>query len=145
MPDAILFLIGVVWFIGWIISSVQEGARKRQRNAERTQELKSKWGNRALDKTKSLKERNEDIVQNHLKKLSAGYHRPYYIDNSVRDCIQEIADAEGYPSAGPGYQYLSSWILKAGPTWKTLAESLRKRFSSRHRQLEDDHKKEQDT
>jgi hypothetical protein len=47
-----------------------------------------------IDMSLTLEERNKDIIEIHLKKISTGYWRPYYIDNCVRDCINEIAIAE---------------------------------------------------
>ncbi|HWR59769.1 MAG TPA: hypothetical protein VN328_12855, partial [Thermodesulfovibrionales bacterium] len=57
----------------------------------------------------TIEQRNDNIIQCHIQKLSTRSHRPYYIENSVRDCINDIAKAEGDSRMAPGYQYLSEW------------------------------------
>jgi hypothetical protein len=77
-----------------------------------------------IDTTKTIEERNRNVIESHVKKLTAGYHDRYYIENSVRDCIQEIALAERNVSMAPNYAYLAAWSKKATPEYQTLKVAL---------------------
>jgi hypothetical protein len=100
MQILILVAVGIVCLLGWAISSIREALQlakdRKARDAikkSRVQKIKQKWGNRKIDIDKTLEARNEDIIKEHLGRLKTGYHRP--IEDSVRDCIQDIAEAEG--------------------------------------------------
>jgi predicted PurR-regulated permease PerM len=80
----ILILIGIFWVIAKIISSISASIDNARKNREKIQRIKEKWGNRIVDKTKSLEERNEDIIQTHINKIKNGYQQRYYI-TSVQD------------------------------------------------------------
>ena len=95
-------------------------------------ERRTKYGNRTINTNLSLFERNQDIIQNHLNKLTSGYHRAYYIENSVRDCIDEIAHAEGHFSMAPGYEYLSNWSNRASGDYLRLKNTLLEKFKDRY-------------
>lgn len=136
MQIAILLLIGVIMLIGWAVSSIQDGLENSRRKKERLGKLKEKWGDRQVDSSKNLEERNEDIIQKHLKQVRGGYQRPYYVENSVRDCIQEIAEAENNLDAAPNYEYLSNWTQRAIPEYLELKESLLKRFHKKQEEVE---------
>jgi len=92
-------------------------------------------------KTGSLRERNREIITNHFRKLQYSLgERSYYVDNAVRDCINEIAKVEGQSGSAPGYQYLSVW--ERGPAiseYKSLARELRDLFENRHKELKDEY------
>jgi HJR/Mrr/RecB family endonuclease len=134
MGDVIGAIVVFILIISWALSKSQDSTvgRKVQRWFEGAKEGSTL---RKTNTSKSLEERNEDIVQKHLAKLSSSSSRPYYIDNSVRDCIQDIAEAEGHRSMAPNYAYLSRWIQTATPDYKTLAKSLEKRFREQQRIL----------
>ncbi len=134
----ILFIILIIAFllVSWIISSARDNVNTARQNKEKREKIKEKWIGRIIDKTQSLEKRNEDIITNHLKKISAGYHRSYYIENSVRDCIQDITEAEGDLEMSPEYAYLSNWSNKATPQYEELKNALLKRFRDRKEVLE---------
>lgn len=129
-------LILIVVGIFWLFSTISEEIQKSKNKAEYKKKLDEKYKDRTIDYSKSLEERNEDIIKNHLKKLSAGYHRSYYIENSVRDCIQEIAESERKLDIAPNYSYLSTWERTAPPDWLKLKDSLLSRFRFYHQELE---------
>jgi hypothetical protein len=144
MQILILVIMGLVLLVGWIISSIQQRALTARTNNERLRRIKQKWGNRKIDKGKSLEERNQDIIQEHLSRLRAGYHRSYYIENSVRDCVQEIAEAENSLAIAPNHEYLSTWERRATPKYFELKNSLLKRFRERHEGLNRTQQQEED-
>lgn len=144
----ILVTIVVIGFlaiggIGWLISVVQESiASTRQENKKR-QELKEKWKGRVVDKSKPLSERNGDIVSRHLGKLKLDRYRYYQVDNSVRDCIQDIAEAEGNIAMAPDHSYLSVWKRKATPEYLELSKTLEKLFKEKFEKLEHERSSQQ--
>ena len=145
MQWVILILIGIVFFIGWLISevssSVSSNASNKKRNQELERERESKYKNRQIDITKSLFERNEDIINKHKKEISSSSsssrYRYYYIDNMTRDCINEICLAEGKFSIRPNYTYLSAWKMSAPKEWIELASQIEKVFESRQKELKE--------
>src|SRR3989344_7533039 len=136
MQAIIIILVLIVIGIFWLVSTINEKAQASKKRKESLDKLDEKYKDRLIDKTKTLEERNIDIIQNHIKKLSTGFHRSYYIENSVRDCIQEIAEAERELSIAPNYSYLSTWQTSAPPLWLELKDALIKLFRGRHEQLE---------
>lgn len=144
MQIAVLIGLGIILLIGWTISTIQESAQAAHNNRKLKEKIQQKWEGRTVDTTKSLEERNEDIVQNHLKQIRSGYQRSYYLENSVRDCIQDIAEAEGNLSVAPGHAYLSTWMYSANTEYKELAKSLLSRFESRKEQLDQKAKEKQE-
>jgi hypothetical protein len=88
----LILIVGLGW---WATSSAVGEGNGLQRSREGQEAAKKKWGNRPKDRTKTLEERNEDIIQGHFERLDACHHRPHYLDDSVRNCIQDIAEAEG--------------------------------------------------
>jgi len=85
---------------------------------------------------KSIENRNDNIIQSHLKKISTGNHWRYYIENSVRDCINDIAKAEGNSNMAPGHQYLSEWSIRANTQYINLQNYLLELFRNRLSHLE---------
>lgn len=136
MQVAILIFIGFILLIFWVMNSAQEATSAISRKKELEAKAKEKWGDRVIDKSKSLGERNGDIVMKHLAKIRGGYQRSYYIENCVRDCIQDIAEAEGNLAMAPGYSYLSAWMNKATPEYKAVAERLLEIFRDKQKRLE---------
>ncbi len=126
---AVVFLLLV--FIFWIIEEIS----KSNRNSKHKKQIEEKWSHRKIEEDLDLEERNEDIIQNHLSRLSDGYHRSYYIDNSVRDCIQDICEAEGQIDIAPKYQYLSNWVNTAPQEYQDLKDSLLSRFRLHHEDI----------
>lgn len=132
----LLIVVGIpIWVFVKIIEFFQETKEKSERIAKKKKELDEKFKGRIADKTKSLEARNEDIIQEHLNKLDTGYHRYYYIENSVRDCIDDIANAEGDYGMAPGYEYLSNWVNRANSSYLQLKDSLIERFKNNYEEL----------
>jgi HJR/Mrr/RecB family endonuclease len=125
--DTFLFIliVGLGW---WAISSVVEKGKDLQRSKVVQDAAKKKWGTRLRDRAKTLEERNEDIIQGHLERLDACHHRSHYLDDSIRDCIQDIAEAEGRLSDAPNHAYLYRWSHNASPEFQSLTTSLWIRF-----------------
>lgn len=144
MGKVLLFLLIFFGFFIWIISKIADYLSNRNQQLQKQLSIVNKFGNRHLDKSRSLEERNEDIIQNHLTKISACYHSSYYIENSVRDCINDIANAEGDFNMAPGFEYLSTWESKARGDYLHLRDILLQRFKDKYsflQQQEDDIRK----
>ncbi|HEX5430106.1 MAG TPA: restriction endonuclease [Patescibacteria group bacterium] len=137
MEEVIGILFLIVLAIFWAISSASSSLNASKNNKEKALKAKEKWSDRLIDKSKTLEERNEDIIQSHLKKLNHGYHRSYYIENSVRDCIRDIAEAEGDINMSPNYEWLSNWQRRANSEYLQLKDNLLKRFRDYHQKLEE--------
>ncbi|MCX6781587.1 MAG: restriction endonuclease [Candidatus Magasanikbacteria bacterium] len=132
----LLLVVGIpIWIIAKIAEYFLNQKSTKEKNILKQDEIKEKFGDRVIDKGLSLEKRNDDIIQEHIEKLRAGYHRSYYIENSVRDCIDEIATAEGYFQMAPGHEYLSNWTSRANAEYLNLKDSLLKRFRARYDQL----------
>jgi len=71
----------------------------------------------------------------HLAKIRGGYQPSYYIENAVRDCVQDIAEAEGNLVMAPNHSYLSTWLYKATPEYKEVAERILKIFRDKQKDL----------
>lgn len=124
----LLIILAVCVALGvWVEESLR--SRKMQKAAEK------KWGTRRRDRSKTLEERNEDIIRSHVERLDGGYHRAHYLDDSVRDCIQDIAEAEGRLSEAPHHAYLYKWLQNASSDLQSLTASLKTRFRERLDQL----------
>src|SRR3989344_2051373 len=136
MQVALAVLILGIIVIGWIISAISETASNTARNQQRKKELEQKWSHRQIDRSKNLFDRNQDIIDKHLNKISVGYQRSYYIENIVRDCVQDIAEAEGMPNLGPNHQYLSQWTSSANQEYKDLSQQLLTSFENHKQKLE---------
>lgn len=132
----VILIIGIIVIV-WITTSISEAATKAASDRKNKQELQQKWSHRKVDQDKNLLERNEDIIDKHLSKITLrqGHRRDYYyIDNAVRDCIQDIAEAEGNPKLGPGSQYLSRWTPSTA-SYKQLSTYLVNRFNKQKNDL----------
>lgn len=134
----LLIVVGLFAFVGWIANEISKASAKRRRAVEFRQAAKKKFGNRNINRQKSLEARNEDIIQGHIAKLQHGYQRSYYIENAVRDCIQDIAQAEGNLAMAPNYKYLSRWVNGATPEYRSLSEALLTRFREVKRKIDED-------
>jgi HJR/Mrr/RecB family endonuclease len=105
------------------------------RSRGRPQIDQEKGGIRQNGSSGSLEERNANIIRRYLETLGTGIQRPHNLDDSVRNCIQEIATAEGRLSEAPNHVYLRKWSQNARPDLKALAVSLNSRFSNRLNEL----------
>jgi hypothetical protein len=79
----------------------------------------------------------EEIIQRHIQKLSISSYRGfYYIENSVRDCINDIAQAKGDLLMMPRYQHLKDWSKRANWEYINLRDTSLERFKSRYSDLQ---------
>jgi len=132
----VILIIGVVVIV-WIVGAISDTANNVANTRQKKKQLAEKWSHRTFDQNKNLIERNEDIISQHLAKITIkrGYRDYYHIDNAVRDCINDIAEAEGTPDLGPKNQYLSRWTPTT-PAYKQLSTYLENRFNKRKNDLE---------
>src|SRR4051812_29546626 len=100
-------ILGII-IIGWILLAlIQSGAeafdefKKKQAFKKISQE---KFPNRQINTNLSLYDRNKDIIQQHLEKMSSS-SRYHFTDDFTRDCINDICIAEGASALSPGYKY----------------------------------------
>lgn len=131
----VVYFILAVFFAWWAISVANTRGKDALRSKARREAARQKWGNRPPERSGTLEERNEDIIRSHLEGLHAGYHRRHYVDDAVRNCIQDIAEAEGRLSEGPNHAYLYRWSQNASPDFQSLATSLTWRFRDRVEEL----------
>ncbi len=147
MVKYLIIIVAVIGIPIWIISKIVEYFQglndQKNRENNRKEEVQNKYsklvdkfGERNIEEGLSLENRNEDIIKAHLKKLSAGYQRSYYIENSVRDCIDDIASAEKNYKMAPGSSYLSDWSNKANEEYLGLKDVLLKRFRDKKELLD---------
>lgn len=136
---AILIILGIIWVIVEICKGISSTATEIQQNKRFEEERKAKFGIREIDTSKSIFDRNLDIIENFAKKIEidrfSSYHyryRSHYrsnpIDNLIRDCINEICLAENNPSILQDYSYLSSWEKTVSNEWITLSSQIKNYF-----------------
>ena len=128
MGTALLVLLGGLALLGWILTTAAKGLDRVRIDVAEYRKRKQKWAGRAPDRSLPLELRNEDIIRKHVAALRSDGTRWHYLDDAVRDCIQDIAEAEEKPSMMPRRTYLRQWLTKAEPEYATLAQSLRGRF-----------------
>lgn len=98
--------------------------------------FKQPQGKQKTPGVSGLLERNDSIIQRYLNRIgSASSADSNFVDNQVRDCLNEIAKSEGDQKSAPGYQYYSRWRSSAvNPDYKNLGEHLHKAFASKYAQ-----------
>ena len=132
-------IIGLVVFglIVWVIVSLFEWLGKT------AQELGARL---SVDKHKNIVARNHEIIEKCLDDMYAG-DRPYYVENQVRDCIGKIAEREGRSDLAPKWrEWLSQWERRSDipKEYLELKDHLRGLFSTKHQQLLDKQRAEQE-
>ena len=82
--------------------------------------------------TSTQKERISRIVATYSNKIShsGGLH---YIENIVRDCLNEIAKSEGHSCT---YKDFNDWKLYASPDYRNAANDLYEMFNDKYRRLQ---------
>jgi hypothetical protein len=128
-----LIYFGLVLLLWPILGYFYYVARESYKHEEKkAQKIKEKFGNRIVDRNKTLIDRNEDIIQKYLNNLYIDEWPLYYVENEVRDCIADIALAEGKNEFAPIVckDSLIHWsMIKALPKeWLYLKDDLMKRF-----------------
>jgi predicted PurR-regulated permease PerM len=91
-------ILGVLWqVIKFFISLFSQYSADQEEKKKIETERVNKFADRVIDTSLGLFERNKDIIEKHLKRIStsSSNYRYYYIDNMTRDCINDICLAEG--------------------------------------------------
>lgn len=124
----ILIIIGIIYITVKAFEGVSDVIYSTQNNKKLQEEYVKKFGNREIDTSKSLFDRNLDIISKYAKKIDPDSYRVYYIENLTRDCINEICLAENKTSIQPGSSYLSNWKNNISGEWITLANQIEDYF-----------------
>lgn len=132
MQWIIIIVIGVIWLV----------SKLSTKSVSNTTSLytSNKYKDRHIDTSKTLFERNYDIIKEFENKITdTGYssyrHRNYEIENTVRDCINDICLAEGKVSIRPASSYLSSWKSGAPSDYVELSNQIESSFLKRKSRL----------
>jgi hypothetical protein len=133
----ILVVIGIGWVIFKIFEGVSSTGSAISENSKLQAERSKKFGNRNIDLNKTLFDRNIDVIEKFADTIEPDGYRSYYLENLVRDCLNEICLAENTNSLKPGYDYLSTWKSRASEEWKQLAAQIEKYFAEKKRQLKE--------
>lgn len=132
------WLIVVVVIVIYIISKISDGSQNKEKD-KKIEEERSKYKDRVLNLELSLYERNSDIIEEFKNKIStAHFYDRYYLDNLVRDTLNEICLAENQIKFRPNYAYLSSWELNAPKDWVELSRKIKDDFRNRLDELKKD-------
>jgi HJR/Mrr/RecB family endonuclease len=142
-----LITIGIIiWIISSIITFFQKTARDYSESRKKQQEIENKYPISQIDKTKSLEERNEIVINDQLNLLRKDTW-PHYIENKVADCIREIAQREHVPSLAPRpREWLPIWEGRQGipKEYLDLKKSLLLRFKEKYGKILVEDKQKQD-
>ncbi len=130
---AVLIIIGIIYLIFKAFEGASNVASSVQNNKKLQEERGQKFGDRVIDTTKSLFDRNVDIIKKYAEKIDPDSYRSYYIENLTRDCINEICLAENNTAIQPGYSYLSRWKDNASSEWIALANQIEEYFEKAKR------------
>lgn len=154
----ILVVVGVIWLFikaaEGASSGAVAGAAAIKDRAAFSQERAQKYGARVVDTTKSLFDRNNDIIANFESMIQAtppqtpsrrygryGYsaynYQSHYLENHTRDCLNEISLAENKAGVRPGVTYLVNWRRTAPANWVELSNAIEKRFDAHQRDLQE--------
>ena len=133
----ILVIIGIIWVIYKAFEGISNSVSEAKNNIKVQAKRNEKFGDRQIDISKNLFERNLDIIQKFSGKIEAATYSFYYIENLTRDCINEICLAENKVSIQPGHRYLSTWKNTASSEWATLASQIENYFRKTNQQLKE--------
>ncbi len=128
-------VIGVFWLIRTISESIKKANDHAKKQAIAIKIQIDKYGERKIDRSLTLFERNQDIISEFSVKIRSSYQGHYYEDNLIRDCLNEICLAEGCTEIAPNHRYLYQWDLSAPPAWKSLRQSIEIYFNEKKQQL----------
>jgi restriction system protein len=126
----ILVLIILIWVIFKIFEGISNSVDGFKNNQNLKKIRNEKFGNRKIDYSLSLFQRNLDIISKYTDSIKPSIKDYYYIDNLTRDCINDICIAENKYDIKPGYKYLSKWKDTIDKEWLQLAEEIQKHFKN---------------
>ncbi len=144
-PDYFGGIFGVSIVVG-LIYFLAKKSNQQNTIAQNNKQVEDKYGLRQPDKNKSLVDRSEDIISKNLGSLYLDSW-PYYVENKVRDCISDIAEAEGKKYLAPEYkEYLRNWSSRTDvpKEYLELKDELLRRFKLRYEELGEIKKKQDD-
>lgn len=158
----VVVLGGIIWVIGAILGAISKGvssvSTSLQGSTDFRQKRDAKYATRVIDYSKTLLERNADIIEIFKGKIKANapstssyssygrYGRRnyssapagnYYIENETRDCLNEIALAENSFRLYPDKEYLSIWKPKAPKDWQDLASKIETDFRYKQQEIKE--------
>jgi hypothetical protein len=132
----IFILKWVFYFVSSIFSYPEKIKQKKEQIEKKQIKLKQKFGNRIINKNLSLLERNEDIIMHNVWNVKPWFYNNYYIENLVRDCLNDIAIAEWDFNIAPWEKFLKNWSQnQTNNEYIRLKDSLIKRFKDMHEYL----------
>jgi len=137
----ILIIIGIIYLIFKAFEGVSDTVSGIKDNKKLQDERNKKFGERIIDHSKSLFDRNLDIIKKFADKIDPDSYRSYYIENMTRDCINEICLAENNISTQPGYSYLSTWKNTANSEWANLANQIENYFEKYKQKLKEEQRR----
>ena len=140
---ALLIIIGILYLIFLVFKGISDAISSYQDNKILQNKRKKMFGNRIIDTTKSLFDRNLDIISKYAKTINTDC-RPYYLDNLTRDCINEICLAENKISIQPGHSYLNIWEKTASSEWIVLSSQILTYFRKAKIQIKKEEQDEKD-
>jgi|GEM_PF-2877236 len=133
---ALLIIIGLVYFVIKVFAFIVD-AFSSVENHNKLQTMRdSKYRARSIDNSKSLFDRNLDIIRSHGEKISAHSYHSFYIENLTRDCLNEICLAENQIYLQPGSKYLRDWKNTASKEWLQLSSQIEHYFEALKIELE---------
>ena len=144
-PDNFGMVFGISVVVVLIYYFVKK-SNKDTKQKEENKKIEEKFGPRITDQSKPIVERNEDIIQKNLRNLHTDSW-PYYVENKVRDCLMDIALAEGKKQFSPTHgEYLRNWSLRTGlpKEWLGMKDELLKRFKAGFEELKHEQKKREE-
>lgn len=109
---------------------------------EENKKAEANFESRVIDSSKSIIERNAGVIQKSLSNLHNNSW-PYYIENKVRDCLMDIAQAENKKRFSPACgEYLKNWSSRTGPPqeWLDMKDELLKRFKTKFGEIKSEAK-----
>lgn len=124
----ILIIIGLIWVMYKVFVGISNSVSVANNNKNVQYRRNDKFGDRQIDISKNLFDRNLDIIQKFSEKIEADAYRSYYIENLTRDCINEICLAENKISIQPGSRFLRDWKNTASSEWASLALQIENYF-----------------
>ena len=136
MTWLVILIVLIVLIIGWIsdVFSQWDKGKKEKQNFENRRN--QKYANRNTDINLILFDRNLDIIEQFAVSIRNSHsYNQYYMQNQVRDCLNEICLAENRADLAPQHDYLSVWRNKANPEWLLLSNQIQEVFENRKNQL----------
>jgi hypothetical protein len=132
----LLVVFGIIWAIGKLIGGSKKPAKLFQ-PADNKNSASNIFMESLLEKHSTIIQKYSDSIQ---YRSNASWH---YVDDKVRDCLNELLSSEGKTSIAPNNNYLSRWERNAPEPYKRLASEMKQQFRQKLAKLEKNAKSEQ--